>query len=221
MKMHLFHILTVTLLASFVLGGCSAGSSVKTGSGQSTSAVSSSSRDVSATMPESMKNALEMTDKQLTDKLQYLDICLLDNLLFTDSHNILSATLFRFYEYITTSDEYPKDYFQKCYNKEDEKYHIPVADIVSVINKYFDGINFDPKQISKYNAKSKTIDCSFINGFGGVRFTQLSKKEIISNDTLRITVDYYDSDYKSVKYSKIYTIRYTDDGYKYLSIVKQ
>jgi hypothetical protein len=52
------------LPASILLGVCSAGSSVKTGSGQSASEISSSSQNVSTTMPESMKKALEMTDEQ-------------------------------------------------------------------------------------------------------------------------------------------------------------
>jgi hypothetical protein len=221
MKKYLFHILTVTLLASILLGGCSAGSSVKTSSGQSTSAISSSGQNVSATMPESMKKALEMTDQKIADRFGNLDICLGDNLLFTDSKDISSKTLFTFYCYITTCDEYPKDYFQKWYNKNDAEYHVPVDNIVNVLNKYFDRVNFDPKRISEYNAKHQTIDCDYINGFGGANFPKFSKKEIISNDTLKVTISYYDPDYKSVKYSKIYTIRYTDDGYKYLSIIKQ
>lgn len=43
----------------------------------------------------------------------------------------------------------------------------------------------------------------------------------LNNDTLKLTVDYYDDQYKIVFYTKCYTIRFTANGYQYLSIIKK
>ena len=138
---------------------------------------------------------------------------------FANSKNISSETLFVFFSYITSSNEYPKNYCLRWYNSKEKKFHIPVTDIIKVLNKYFDGINFNPAEIEGYNNKTKTID-RIIDGFGGARFPKLSKKEVVSNNTLKITIDYYDPDYKKISYTNIYIIRYTDDEYKYLSIAR-
>jgi hypothetical protein len=216
-----------------VLGGCSTGSSVKTSSVQSTSAISSSSQNVSATMPESMKKALELTDQESMNNLAGLDLNVMDynkyaigekyDFTFDNSKNISSEMLFVFFNYITSGvcREYPDDYNLKWYDNKEKKFHIPVTDIVTVLNNYFDVVNFNPVEINGYNSKAKTID-EIIDGFGGANYPKFIKKELISRDVLRITIRYYDSDeYNNVKYTKEYTIRYTDNGYKYLSIKKQ
>jgi hypothetical protein len=229
MKKYLFHILAATLLVSILLGGCSAGSSVKTGSAQSTSAISSRSQNVSATMPESMKKALEMTDKQWADKLGNLDLNVYDynkynqkdcDLTFFNSDAIPTETLFMFFCYMVQSNEYPKNYYLKWYDQKEKNFYIPVVDITNTLNRYFEHVSFDPNKIDAYDSKTKTIN-HFIDGFGGANFPRFSKKEIISNDTLKVTISYYDPDYKEIQYSKVYTVRFTNDGYKYLSISKQ
>ncbi|MCB8818082.1 hypothetical protein [Desulfosporosinus shakirovi] len=111
------------------------------------------------------------------------------------------------------------DYVSKWYNKADNNFHVPVSEITDILNKYFNGINSDATKINGYNAKTKEI-VTGLQGFGGERFPKLSKKETISDNTLRVTADFYDDTYKNVNYTKVYTICFTASGYQYLSIVK-
>jgi len=173
----------------------------------------------SAAMPAAMRKALRMSNSQWEDKLGDLDLCVGD-LVFTDSKKISSDTLFTFFSYITQSSEYPKNYINRWYSKKDKKYHVPVSDILKVLNKYFNGANFNPAKIYGYNKETKKIDC-IVDGFGGGRFPKLSGKTIVSNNTLRITIKYYDEFYKKVEFTKGYTIRYSNTGYKYLSIIEK
>jgi beta-lactamase regulating signal transducer with metallopeptidase domain len=179
-----------------------------------------SSQTASETVPKMMQKVLKMPDSEITDKLSDLDLCVTD-LRFTDSGNISSETLFTFYNYITGNivGEYPKDYIMRWYSESDKKFHVPVSDIKQVLNKYFDNVNFAPEKIDGYNKKTGKID-RIIDGFGGVRFPKLTGKEKISSDTMKFTLANYDEKYKILYYYVSFTVRFSDTGYKYISIVE-
>ncbi|HHY27014.1 MAG TPA: hypothetical protein GX523_09795 [Desulfitobacterium dehalogenans] len=166
-----------------------------------------------------LEQALDLPDDEIVNEYcSTLDLCLGDDLLFTDAKTIPSQTLFTFFCYITNS--YGSDYQNKWYIKADNNYRVPVADIKEILNRYFDGCNFDPVQIDGYLEQTNEIVIGGLSGFGGGRFPTLVKKEQLNNDTLKLKVDYYDDQYKTVFYTKVYTIRFTANGYQYLSIIK-
>jgi hypothetical protein len=204
--------LLLLLISAILLSGCSS-QSLPSGNGSPAPAPAG---------VQGLEQALKLPDEELVDKYcSGLDLCLGDSLLFAEAKDISSETLFTFFCYITSSPEYEENYQdKKWYNKADNNYRVPVADIEEILNRYFDGYNFDPAQIDGYQPQTKEIVSGGLGGFGGGRFPQLAQKEQLKNDTLRLTVDYYDDAYKTVFYTKIYTIGFTADGYQYLSIKK-
>lgn len=246
MKKTLFMIITTFTVTSLLLSGCSqskqananVGSTSVSSSSMSSSyqkdadtadSMAASSSSSSSSIPKSMQQALRMTDQELVNQLAGLDLCVAsfdektnqsEGLTFSDSKDISSDLLFTFFSYITSSKEYPEQYYLKWYNEKEQKFHVPIDDIEQVLNKYFEHVNFDSTKIGGYNEKTNCID-RYIDGFGGANFPKLLKKDKISDDTLRITIKYYtDTDYNEIRYIKAYTIKYTDNGYKYLSIEK-
>jgi len=124
---------------------------------------------------QELEQALQLQDDELVIKYcSNLDLCLGDDLLFDKAKDISSETLFTFFCYITNS--YGPDYQEKWYNKTDDKYHVPVADLEEILNSYFDGINLVPAQINGYQAKTDEIVTGGLSGFGGDRFPKLSEK---------------------------------------------
>lgn len=221
MKKFIFRISVIVLiliLSLTLFSGCTTGTNIND-KGNVPSAVSIS---------RPLEQALLLPDDQLVEKYTTeVDIALGDDLLFSDSKDIPSQTLLTFFCYITSNkgnpknNEYAENYQQKWYNPKDNQFHIPVAEVTGIVNKYFDGINFDPKKISGYDSKTNEIIKVILSGFGGVRFPRLVGKEILSNNTLKLTVDFYDPEYKTILYTKIYTFRFNDNGYQYLSITKK
>lgn len=210
MKRNVLRFLAVILLGCFLLSGCNAGIG------------KSGSRSSSSSMPKTMQKFLAMSDDKLTEKLSDLDLCI-DDLVFTNSKNISSDILYSFFCYIVQSDDYSQDYCKKWYNEKNDIYRIPLKDVVAVLNKYFDGVNFKPEKLSKeygYNPKTKML-VNHLEDFGGGRWPKLAKKEKLSNNTLRVTIKFYDETYKKVEKQKVFTIRFYDTGYKYLSIVEK
>lgn len=188
-------------------------------SGCSNKSSSSMNDSPALTGNKGLEQALNLPDDELVNKYcSTLDLCLGDDLLFTDAETIPSQTLFTFFCYITNS--YGSDYQEKWYIKVDNNYRVPVVDIKEILNRYFDGCNFDPVQINGYQEQTNEIVIGGISGFGGGRFSKLVKKEQLNNDTLKLTVDYYDDQYKTVFYTKVYTIGFAVNGYQYLSILK-
>jgi hypothetical protein len=236
LRKYLLSILSAAVLASLLLSSCAGAGSSKAGSSSSSSVLSSSSQTESSSdiasaasasvesssaitesHPKMMEDALNLSVKDTQTKYEGIDICI-GNLVFDDAKKVPSETLFTFFCYITSaSGEYPDGYITKWYNKKTQKYNVPVSDIDAVLNKYFDGVKFDATKIHGYNAKTKAVE-SFIDGFGGGRFAKLVSRDIVSKDTLKIKVDFYDDQYKKVEFSKTYTIKYTDTTYKYQSI---
>jgi len=206
----LFYMVLLILITAGLVLGCSSKN------------ITSVDNFKSSAVVDPLEQALRLQeDELLVDKLcAGVDLCLGDSLLFDDGKDISSKTLFTFFCYITSSQEYGQDYQNKWENKADNNYRVPVADIKEILNRYFDGINFDPTQIDGYQAKTEEIVIGGLGGFGGGRFPKLVKKERQNNDTLKLTVDYYDDQYKTVFYTKAYTIRFTANGYQYLSIKK-
>jgi len=204
-----FHIFLITLTIAGLLLGCSS---------KNITSVDNSKPSV---LVEPLEQALKLPDDKLVDKFcAGVDLCLGDSLLFDNGKDISSETLFTFFCYITSSQEYGQDYQNKWENKDNNNYRVPVADIKEILNRYFDGINFDSTQINGYQAQTEEIVIGGLGGFGGGRFPELIKKEQLNNDTLKLTVDYYDDQYKTVFYTKAYTIRFTANGYQYLAIKK-
>ncbi len=170
-----------------------------------------------------LEQALKLPDEELLDRYcSGIDLCLGDDLLFAYAKDIPSETLFTFFCYMTSNQYvYERNYQdKKWYSKTDDKYHVPVADIEEVLNRYFDGHNFDPAQIDGYQPQAQEIVAGGLSGFGGGRFPKLVAKEQLNSDTLKLTVDYCDPEYENVFYTKAYTLRFTAEGYQYLSIKK-
>jgi len=219
MKKFIFRISVVALILSLsLLSGCT----TRTNTNEKGNVSSA------ASISKPLEQALLLPDDQLVEKYATeVDISLGDDLLFSDSKDIPSQTLFEFFCHITSNkensknNEYAENYQQKWYDPKDNQFHVPVAEVTGILNKYFDGINFDPKKISGYDSKTNEIIKAILSGFGGARFPKLVNKEISSNDTLKLTVDFCDPEYKTILYTKIYTIRFDDNGYQYLSIAKK
>lgn len=211
-------------------GNSSYAASAGTGGAASAPAAEVSSKapapsvDTATAEPKEMQKALAMSDGQLADDLAGLDLCLCDNLLFTDAKQIPSETLYTFFNYVVSgSDIYPKNYADKWFDKSKNVYVIPAAEVEKVIGAYFEDAKFEPAKLPKvygYDPQRQVFVNEMIGGFGGGRFPKIAQKQIVSPDTLKITVDYFDQNYKTVEYTKVYTIRYSNTGYKYLSIVK-
>lgn len=219
MKRRLLRVIAASLLASLMFSGCAFKTPVKATVGSTPQAIPVSKAKAAENMPAAMRKYLEMSADKLADNFGDLDLCLGDSLLFTDSRTISSETLFTFFEYLIddNSGEYPQGYYEK-WRGSDNKINIPVSDIVSILKKYFTNINFDPARIPGYNKKTGKIED--VNwGFGGNRNPKLASRKIVSNDTLKIAVKYYDDDtYSLLDYTKVYTMKFDDSGYKYLSI---
>ncbi len=184
-------------------------------------------------MTQPLEQALKLSDEELVNNYcAGIDLALADNLLFSQAKDIPSETLYTFFCYITSPSEGSVNIQEQWYNKTDDKYHVPIADIEAVLDRYFDGYHFDPAQLIPYFAEAsppqhdvyqpqtKEIVIGGLGGFGGERFPKLAAKEHLSDDTLKLTVDYYDDQYTEVFYTKAYTIRFTEEGYQYLSIQK-
>ncbi|AFM02429.1 hypothetical protein Desde_4168 [Desulfitobacterium dehalogenans ATCC 51507] len=172
-------------------------------------------------MAQPLAQALKLSDEELVyEYCSGIDLALADNLLFTQAKDIPTETLYIFFCYITSPSEGSENIQEQWHNKTDDKYHVPIADIENVLNRYFDGYHFDPAQIDGYQPQTKEIVIGGLGGFGGGRFPKLVSKEQLSDDTLKLTVDYYDFDYTEVFYTKVYTIRFTEEGSQYLSIQK-
>lgn len=201
------------------------GSSSETGS--SPSKISSSSSPASGssapggTTPAMLLQFRAMSDQAITEKLGDLDLCLYD-LQFTDPQKIPSENLYEFFSYVTSAGDngYPKDYHMKWYSKTDGKFHVPVADVRQVLSRFFEKFNFDPAQVSGYNAKTGEFN-TVVDGFGGVRFQKLLEKRQLSADTMAYTVGFYDELYQVMQYAVTYTLRFDDANYRYLSIARK
>lgn len=191
-------IIALILALSLVLGGCAG--------------------------PGSKASSLEtITDQGFIDRyIQDLDIALVgeNELLFEDSAQIPSRTLYMFFAYAVTHDKLYDP--QQWVNKADGRYHIPLDTVTTTISRYFKTVNFDPADVPNYVSASKEFVTPVFAGFGGGRFVRLRDKAILSKDTVRLTADFYDGEgFAKVVYSKVYTVQISGDGYKYLSITKE
>ena len=210
----------LTLVLALLLAGCGTTLGVANTTELPDSAATSTNIPNTSAVIEPLTLALKLPDDQLVNKYcSSIDLVLGDDLLFDQAKDIPSQTLFLFFCYIT--DSYGPNYQERWFDKSDQKFHVPVADLQEVLNQYFDGINLVPHQIGGYQEKANEVVMDTLNGFGGGRFPKLVKKEVINHNTLILTVDYYNDSYTKINYTKTYTIRFTDDGYRYLSIKKE
>lgn len=181
-------------------------------------------------MTQPLEQALKLSDEELVNKYcAGIDLVLKD-LLFSQAKDIPTEDLYTFFCYITNPRK--ENIQEQWYNQAEDNFHVPIADIEAVLDRYFVGCHFDPAQLIPYFAEAsppqrdvyrpetKEIVVGGLGGFGGGRFPKLAAKEQLSDDTLKLTVDYYDDQYTEVFYTKAYTIRFTEEGYQYLSIQK-
>lgn len=217
-------ILSLCLFGAVIFVGCNAAKKASDNNASSAPA-SGKAKTVSKTqnVPKTMQKIMNMSDKDLSDMFGDIDLCLGDDFMFEDAKALTADQLMSFYIYITQTNEFDKNYLGK-YNTNDNSYTIPVSEIQSVIDKYFDGAKFDASKLTIKNEYDKSADKVTINimGYGGTRFPRVSIKEFLADNTLKISVDFYtDNNYSEVSYTKIYTIHYSNTGYKYISIVKK
>lgn len=217
-------ILTLCLFGAVIFVGCNAAKKAS-GNIASSAPASGKAETVSKTqnVPKAMQKIIKMSDKELSDMFGNIDLCLGDDFMFKDAKTLTADQLMTFYIYITQTDEFDKNYLGN-YNTTDNRYTIPVSEIQSVIDKYFDGAKFDASKLTIKNEYDATAGKVTINitGYGGMRFPRVSIKKFLTDDTLKVTVDFYtDSSYSEVSYTNIYTIRCSDTSYKYVSIVKK
>ena len=170
------------------------------------------------TMAQPLEQALKLSDEELANKYCSTIDLVLKDLLFSQAKDIPTETLYTFFCYITGSGGYSENIQQQWYNQAEDNFHVPIAGIEAVLDRYFDGYHFDPTKLDGYQPETKEIVIGGLGGFGGGRFPKLAAKEQLSDDTLKLTVDYYDDQYTEVFYTKAYTIRFTEEGYQYLSI---
>lgn len=121
-----------------------------------------------------------------------------------------------------TYDEATSDY----YDETDKCYHFPVRDIQAYIDQFFEDYQFDPTTVyqAKYIAKDDTLVNSALPS-PSTSFTELAKKECLSDNTVLLTVNYFNQrfqepDSKEITWQQKVTLKITDNGYKYVSAVK-
>ncbi|MDR1321379.1 MAG: hypothetical protein LBK56_08165 [Gracilibacteraceae bacterium] len=165
-----------------------------------------------------------LSDNELMYKIASdLDLCLIgsNELLFTDPETIPSETLFMFFVYVFNQEVFegikdPLMYF----NEDVDKYSVPVRDIRQLLQGYFERFIFDLSQVEGYEQAEDSIFINTMSGFGGARFPKLESK-LFDKDRLTMTVAYYDGpEYQKISYTKTYEVRFTSDGFMYLSIVR-
>lgn len=227
------------LASSSVSVSTSSKSPVTTHSSQVSASPSGSTPE---TVPKAMQQALLTTDQQWENMLGGMDLIVgtynlaerrSEGITFSNSKEISSELLFTFFCYVTSGDAngfgYPKNYDMKWYNKKDGKFYIPLTEFITLLNQYLGNMNFDPTQLQsgEFDAKTNCVIGHYA-GFGGANAPVVTKKEQLSNDTLRITINYYDvSAYydtpskKILLNTKAYTMRYSGDSFQFVSIVKE
>lgn len=160
-----------------------------------------------------------LSDTELIGRyIEGLDIALGDDLIFTDPATIPSQTLLTFFYCVTYQNEVIDS--SRWIDQEDGLFHIPLSEIEATVRQYLgDKARLDPTQLKGYDAVKREIVTPIFAGFGGARFIKLASKEIVAKDTFSLAAGFYDETYKTLLCTKVYTIRVTDTGYQYLSIV--
>jgi len=181
----------------------------------STQPVESSENQVPAFMEE-IKN---LSDEELLYKyVNGLEIAL--ELIFEDPDEIPSDTLFMFFLYSLDTDNYYEEYEKLWYNEKDNKFHIPIKDIETQLDRYFEHYSLDPTKIYGYSASENAVVINTITGFGGDVFTKVKDKKF-DYDKLTLVVDFYDSSFQNIIETKEYVFRFYETGYYLLSVTKK
>ncbi|MTV50861.1 hypothetical protein GJ688_18175 [Heliobacillus mobilis] len=225
-------------LATFLLIGCS---KTEISSEANPIPITMNETHPSTTLPnseEKKKTTLApdlltlIDDKFISRYIEGLDICLAaDNeLIFKNSEDIPSHTLYIFSIYAMEEEfnaTHAPSHIGSCgdrfFDKRDKLFHIPVETIREVLDKYFEKTIFEPQKVyDLFDPVKNEFVTPIFAGFGGARNPKLSHKEQITTDTVRLTVDFHDSiePDSDIMYTKVYTMKHTDGGWKYLSITK-
>ncbi len=154
-----------------------------------------------------------------------LDLCLTGDaeLVFNNAAEIPQRTLLNFFIFDVNEDDKntssPKK--KEYYNKDDEKYHIPVSDIEAVIARYFEGAVFDPFELDEFDEERNMIVLSDFPESKGENAVALTEKKKLSDDTMELTVKFYaNEDAASYKYTKVFVIKMDEYQVIYQSINK-
>ncbi|MCW2276934.1 hypothetical protein [Heliophilum fasciatum] len=163
-------------------------------------------------------------DKFISRYIKDLDICV-PELIFANSEDIPSQTLYTFSIYVMDMEYHfthgdIEDSGDKFLNKGDNKYHIPVKTIREVLDKYFEKTRFKPEKVYAFEPVKNEFVTPIFAGFGGDRKVELSNKEQISDDTVRLIVDFLVPESGEIYCTKVFTMKYTSNSWKYLSVTK-
>ena len=112
---------------------------------------------------------------------------------------------------------------EQFYDKSEQMYKIPVDYAQNYINKYFDNYTLKPSEISYpdvYDPDTKAlIPQAFPSPDTG--FPEISAKEAIDADTVKISVEYFDryedQNSKTVLYTENITLKIVGNDYKFVS----
>lgn len=166
---------------------------------------------------------LQKSDEDLLAIVQSFDYVRRDYSIFNkrDILDVNDISAQGMYVFFTCTCDAIMDY----YDKTDNKYHFPTGDIQSYINQFFEDYKFDPVSVyqAKYNAKDDTLVNSALPS-PGPNFIELVKKERRSDNTVLLTVNYFnrcqDADSQEIIWQQKVTLKITDSGYKYVSAIQ-
>ena len=188
--------------------------------GNSTQPVENSENQVPAFMEE-IKN---LSDEELLyNYINGLEVALIheNELIFEDPDEIPSETLCMFFLYSLDTDNYYEEYEKLWYNEKDNMFHIPIKDIKTHLDRYFEHYSLDPTKIYGYSASENAVVINTITGFGGDVWTKVKDKEF-DYDQLTLVVDFYeDSNFQKIIETKEYVFRFYETGYYLLSVTKK
>jgi hypothetical protein len=163
-----------------------------------------------------------LPDDELVLRIAEIDLHLIgDNeLLFSDPETIPTKTLFIFFLSAFNQEVYYGDReYKEFFDESSDLFFIPVKDIKETLQRYFEKFSFDPKEISDYDPATDTIRASTMSGYGS-RSTKLESKSFDQDRLTMTVIRYADLEHQEIMYRKTYTVRFTADGFFYLSIAR-
>ncbi len=160
------------------------------------------------------------SEEQLNAIMNKVIRLLARNITFTSADSLNSSALFQFYMGVL------REGMEQWYNKEDKTYYVPVKDVISVLDTYFEKYVFDPNKALSTPSYNKEKDAIVLRAYG-MGFTDYYKIENVSaitDDYVEIEAAFFDSTNDNNKDFPIYrtqlTIKVTDTGYHYISFIE-
>ena len=190
---------------------------------------SSSPEPADKQTPAFMHDIQKLCDEELLyEYINGLEICLIgeNELIFKNPDEISSSTLHMFFLYILNNDFFTGDdsqykEYERQWLKKDNKFHIPIKDITTVLDRYFEHYSLEPAKIYGYSPSENAVIERTITGFGGDVWTRVKDKKF-EQEQLVLVVDFYeDNSFQEVSKTKEYVIRFYESGYYLLSVTKK